>query len=49
MAISPRSRVLTGRGWIDEQALTELAGITNFDRYWCEGKAPAKPIYIDKW
>jgi len=39
----------TGRQWIDEQALTELAGITDFDRYWCEGKAPAKPIYIDKW
>jgi citronellol/citronellal dehydrogenase len=39
----------TGRQWIDEQALTELAGITDFDRYWCEGKAPANPIYIDKW
>jgi citronellol/citronellal dehydrogenase len=39
----------TGRQWIDEQALTELAGITDFDRYWCEGKPPAKPIYIDKW
>ena len=42
-------RTSTGRGWIDEQALTELAGITNFDRYWCEGKAPAEPIYIDRW
>jgi citronellol/citronellal dehydrogenase len=42
-------RTSTGRGWIDEQALTELAGITNFDRYWCEGKPPAEPIYIDKW
>jgi len=42
-------RTSTGRGWIDEQALTELAGITNFDRYWCEGKAPAVPIYIDRW
>ena len=30
-------------------ALRELAGITNFDRYWCEGKAPANPVYIDKW
>jgi citronellol/citronellal dehydrogenase len=39
----------TGRQWIDEQALTELAGISNFDHYWCEGKPPAKPIYIDKW
>jgi citronellol/citronellal dehydrogenase len=39
----------TGRQWIDEDVLTELAGITNFDRYWCEGKAPANPVYIDKW
>ncbi|HEV2687368.1 MAG TPA: SDR family oxidoreductase [Bryobacteraceae bacterium] len=42
-------RTSTGHQWIDEEALTELAGITNFDRYWCEGKAPANPIYIDKW
>ena len=39
----------TGRQWIDEEALTELAGITNFDRYWCEGKPPDRPIYIDTW
>jgi citronellol/citronellal dehydrogenase len=39
----------TGRQWIDEEALTELAGITNFDHYWCEGKPPASPIYIDRW
>ena len=39
----------TGRQWIDEEALGELAGITNFDRYWCEGKPPERPIYIDKW
>jgi len=39
----------TGRQWIDEEALTELAGITNFDHYWCEGKPPERPIYIDKW
>jgi citronellol/citronellal dehydrogenase len=39
----------TGRQWIDEEALGELAGITNFDHYWCEGKPPANPIYIDKW
>jgi citronellol/citronellal dehydrogenase len=39
----------TGRQWIDEEALTELAGITNFDHYWCDGKPPANPIYIDKW
>ena len=43
----PRS--CTGRQWIDEEALGELAGITNFDHYWCEGKAPSNPIYIDKW
>ena len=42
-------RTSTGRQWIDEEALTELAGITNFDDYWCEGKPPAHPIYIDKW
>jgi len=39
----------TGRPWIDEEALAELAGITDFDGYWCEGKPPAEPIYIDKW
>ncbi len=39
----------TGRQWIDEEALTELAGITDFDGYWCEGKPPSEPIYIDKW
>ncbi|HWC99117.1 MAG TPA: SDR family oxidoreductase [Candidatus Sulfopaludibacter sp.] len=39
----------TGRQWIDEELLTELAGITDFDRYWCEGRAPAHPIYIDRW
>jgi citronellol/citronellal dehydrogenase len=42
-------RTCTGRQWIDEAALTTLAGITNFDHYWCEGKPPANPIYIDKW
>ena len=39
----------TGHQWIDEDALTALAGVTNFDHYWCEGKPPAQPIYIDKW
>jgi citronellol/citronellal dehydrogenase len=39
----------TGRQWIDEEALAELAGIASFDRYWCEGKPPANPIYIDRW
>ena len=42
-------RTSTGREWIDEDALAELAGVTNFDHYWCEGKPPANPIYIDKW
>ena len=42
-------RTSTGRQWLDEEALAELAGITDFDHYWCEGKPPARPIYIDKW
>jgi citronellol/citronellal dehydrogenase len=42
-------RTSTGRQWIDEEALTELAGIADFDRYWCEGGPPDHPIYIDKW
>ena len=42
-------RTATGGQWIDETLLTELAGITNFDHYWCEGKPPVHPIYIDKW
>ena len=37
----------TGRQALDEDVLIELAGITNFDRYWCEGKPPAKPLFID--
>ncbi len=36
----------SGRQVLDEEVLTELAGITNFDRYWLEGKPPANPIYI---
>jgi citronellol/citronellal dehydrogenase len=42
-------RTCTGHQWIDEDALATLAGITDFDHYWCEGKPPANPIYIDKW
>jgi len=42
-------RTSTGRQWIDEEALTELAGVTDFDRYWCEGARPAHPLYIDNW
>jgi len=37
----------TGRQVLDEEVLTELAGITNFDHYWCEGKPPEKPLFID--
>jgi citronellol/citronellal dehydrogenase len=37
----------TGRQAIDEDVLSELAGITNFDHYWCEGKPPERPILID--
>ena len=47
--LSQEPAACTGRQWIDEEALSELAGITNFDRYWCEGKPPANPVYIDKW
>jgi citronellol/citronellal dehydrogenase len=47
--LSQEPRDCTGRQWIDEDALRELAGITDFDRYWCEGRPPANPIYIDKW
>jgi citronellol/citronellal dehydrogenase len=36
----------SGRQVLDEEVLTELAGITNFDHYWLEGKPPANPLYI---
>jgi citronellol/citronellal dehydrogenase len=36
----------TGRQLTDEEILRE-AGVTDFDRYWCEGKPPESPIYID--
>jgi len=39
----------TGRQLLDEEVLSELGGISNFDRYWCEGKPPENPIYIDRW
>ncbi len=39
----------TGRQWIDEEALSELAAIRDFDRYWCAGQPPPNPIYIDRW
>ena len=47
--LAQEPRTSSGRQWIDEEALSELAGITNFDHYWCEGKPPANPVYIDKW
>ncbi len=36
----------TGRMLSDEEILTE-AGMTDFDKYWCEGKPPENPVYID--
>lgn len=36
----------TGRMLSDEEILSE-AGITDFDKYWCEGKPPENPVYID--
>lgn len=36
----------TGRQLTDEEILRE-AGVTDFDHYWCEGKPPENPIYID--
>jgi citronellol/citronellal dehydrogenase len=39
----------TGQQCIDEEVLDKLAAVTNFDHYWCEGKAPENPIYIDRW
>ena len=47
-AVDPGA-VVRGRQWIDEELLGELAGITNFDHYWCEGRPQAHPLYIDKW
>jgi citronellol/citronellal dehydrogenase len=37
----------TGRQVLDEDVLSELEGMTNFDKYWCEGKPPENPQYID--
>lgn len=47
--VSQEPAHFSGHMLIDEQALASLAGVTNFDHYWCEGKPPAEPIYIDKW
>jgi citronellol/citronellal dehydrogenase len=37
----------SGNQALDEEVLAELAGISNFDGYWCEGKPPEKPVFID--
>lgn len=47
--VAQEPRACTGRQWIDEEALAELAGIANFDHYWCAGRPPVNPIYIDSW
>ena len=39
----------TGHELIDEEVLRELAGVENFDHYWCLGKPPEHPMYIDQW
>lgn len=50
MAIfSQEPATYTGLQLIDEEVLSGLAGMSNFDHYWCEGKPPAHPLYIDKW
>jgi len=47
MAILKREpATCTGRELTDEEILRE-EGITDFDRYWCEGHPPENPIYID--
>jgi citronellol/citronellal dehydrogenase len=47
--VSQEPAHFSGHMLIDEQALASLAGVANFDHYWCDGKPPAEPIYIDKW
>ncbi len=50
MAIFAREpSTYSGHQLIDEQVLSVLAGITNFDGYWCLSQPPADPIYIDSW
>lgn len=39
----------SGKQLIDEEVLSQVAGITDFDRYWCLGRPPEKPVYIDGW
>ncbi len=44
--LSQEPSACTGRMLLDEEILRE-AGVTDFDKYWCEGKPPENPIYID--
>ncbi|MFZ5825965.1 MAG: SDR family oxidoreductase [Bacillota bacterium] len=44
--LSQEPSACTGRQLLDEEILRE-AGVTDFDRYWCEGAPPENPIYID--
>lgn len=44
--LSQEPSACTGRQLLDEEILRE-AGVTDFDRYWCEGKPPENPIWID--
>lgn len=44
--LSQEPSACTGRQLLDEEILRE-AGVTDFDRYWCEGRPPESPIYID--
>jgi citronellol/citronellal dehydrogenase len=50
MAIFAQEPVsFTGRQVLDEEVLKELAGVTEFDGYWCLGKPPENPVYLDRW
>lgn len=44
--LSQEPSACTGRQLLDEEILQE-AGITDFNKYWCEGKPPENPIWID--
>ncbi|MBM3756582.1 MAG: SDR family NAD(P)-dependent oxidoreductase [Acidobacteria bacterium] len=39
----------SGKQLIDEEVLSQVAEINDFDRYWCLGRPPEKPVYIDGW
>lgn len=44
--LSQEPSACSGRQLLDEEILAE-AGVTDFDRYWCEGKPPENPLWID--